>query len=385
MRFDGALTDLVAESASAVQRLLIPIRGHKLKPVMRLLLVRSRDCPFASFESRLSQRAMTTTDFALNYQRMPQASMTLDRELKFKNANDAYCHAVARNKKDLIGQYLFEAFPDTAERIQPFLDALRKTLDGDITHLEQQPYKLLLSDGRLEDRLWNIENQPLYSTEGDIIGVVQYCEDVTEREALRRERDLVAAELMHRVRNTMSIVQSVAEHTFRASDTMDDFHKGFTGRLMSMSRNFTMLCETKWRGLDLETVLRTELEPYLGTDSNRIIIRGDPFTLSIKSTKDAAMIFHELTTNALKYGFLSVPDGKVQVSWDFDDGVLKVFWKESGLTNLKPPTRKGFGFELMEMFPNLGLEKTFESDGLKLSASIPASIAEGQITFGHST
>jgi two-component sensor histidine kinase len=328
---------------------------------------------------------MMMTDFVLNYQRMPQASMTLDRELKFKNANEAYCRAVARDKEDLIGKFLFEEFPDTAERIQPFLDALRKTLDGDIARLEQQPYKLLLPDGRLEDRLWDIENQPLYSMDGDIIGVVQYCEDVTEREALRKERDLVAAELMHRVRNTMSVVQSVAEHTVRASDTLDDFHKGFTGRLMSMSRNFTMLSETNWRGLDLETVLRTELQPYLGADSDKIAVRGDAFTLSIKSTKDAAMIFHELTTNAVKYGFLSVPDGKLDVSWDFVDGALKVFWKESGLKDLKPPTRKGFGFELMEMFPNLGLEKTFERDGLKISARIPATISEGQITFGHST
>lgn len=328
---------------------------------------------------------MTTTDFGLNYQRMPQASMTLDRQLKFKNANQAYCRAVDRDKEALLGQYLFEAFPDTDARIEPFLDALRKTLNGDITHLELQPYQLLLSDGRLEDRLWDIENQPLYSTDGDIIGVVQYCEDVTEREALRKERDLVVAELMHRVRNTMAVVQSVAEHSLRASSSLDDFHKGFTGRLRAMSRNFTMLCEGNWRGLDLEKVLRTELEPYLGSGSDRVIVRGDAFTLSIKSTKDAAMIFHELTTNALKHGFLSVPDGKVEVSWDFDGDNLNVFWKETGLKDLQPPTRNGFGFELMEMFPNLGLKKTFESNGLRLSSSIPASIASGQITFGHST
>lgn len=327
---------------------------------------------------------MTTTDFGLNYQRMPQASMTLDRELKFKNANLSYCRAVARDKEKLIGNYLFDAFPDTEERIQPFLDALHQTLNGEITHLEKQPYKLLLSDGRTEDRLWDIENQPLYSTDGDIIGVVQYCEDVTERESLRKERDLVVAELMHRVRNTMSVVQSVADHTLRVSNTLDDFREGFTGRLMAMSRNFTMLCESNWRGLDLETVLRTELEPYLGDQSDRISVRGDAFTLSIKSTKDAAMIFHELITNAIKYGFLSIPDGKVEVSWDFDGENLNVLWKETGLNNLQPPARNGFGFELMEMFPNLGLEKKFESDGLKLSASIPASIAAGQITFGHS-
>ncbi len=324
---------------------------------------------------------MVTTDFGLNYQRMPQASMTLDRELKFKNANEAYCKAVDRKRDDLIGLYLFDAFPDTAERMEPFLTALRKTLDGEITHLELQPYKLLLTDGRLEDRLWNIENQPLYSTEGAIIGVVQYCKDVTEREALRKERDLVTAELMHRVRNTMAVVQSVADHTIHTSNSLDEFHKAFSGRLMAMSRNFTMLCDANWLGLDIRAVLMTELSPYLESDSDRLQIDGDEFTLSVKSTKDAAMIFHELVTNALKYGFLSVPNGKLAVSWDFDGSSLNVRWSETGLTNLHPPKRQGFGFQMLDMYPNLGIEKRFESDGLKLSASIPASIVAGQIAF----
>lgn len=324
---------------------------------------------------------MVTTNFGLNYQRMPQASMTLDRDLKFKNANDAYCRAVDRQKQALIGNYLFDAFPDTEDRIKPFRDALEQTLEGQITHLKLQPYKLQLSDGRLEDRLWDIENQPLYSTDGDIIGVVQYCRDVTEREALRKERDLVTAELMHRVRNTMAVVQSVAEHTVHTSTSLTDFHDAFAGRLMAMSRNFTMLCEANWSGLDLESVLRTELDPYLSDASDRVRIRGDEFTLSVKSTKDAAMIFHELVTNALKYGFLSKPEGKLEVIWDFDGDHLNVCWNESGLTGVQPPTRHGFGFQMLEMFPNLGLRKTFEADGLKLKASIPANIVTGQITF----
>ena len=324
---------------------------------------------------------MVTTDFGLNYQRMPQASMTLDRKLKFKNANQAYCKAVDRNKDDLIGSYLFDAFPDTDERIEPFLSALRRTLDGEITHLELQPYKLLLADGRLEDRLWNIENQPLYSTEGAIIGVVQYCEDVTEREALRKERDLVAAELMHRVRNTMAVVQSVADHTIHTSSSLDDFHKAFSGRLMAMSRNFTMLCDANWLGLDLRAVLLTELAPYLESGSDRLQIDEEEFSLSVKSTKDAAMIFHELVTNALKYGFLSIPNGKLAVSWDFDGDHLNVRWNETGLVDLQPPERHGFGFQMLEMYPNLGLEKRFDADGLKLRASIPASIVAGQISF----
>jgi PAS domain S-box-containing protein len=324
---------------------------------------------------------MSATDFRQNYDLMPQASMTLDRDLVFKNANQAYCRAVRRSKKELIGKYIFDAFPDTDERIQPVLESFTKAVNGEISRMESVPYQLQLPDGHIEDRLWDIENQPLYAQSGDVIGLVQFCEDVTEREALRKERDLVSAELAHRVRNTMAVVQSVAEHTGQTSSTIDEFLEGFSGRLMSMSRSFSALSNADWNGLDLDVVLQTELEPYLAHESERITFSGPNFNLSVKSTKDASMIFHELVTNALKHGFLTVPEGRLEVSWGFDGKHLTVTWNEYGLTGLKPPERTGFGFQMMEMFPNLGFEKTFADDGIKLRARIPADIASGQIMF----
>lgn len=307
--------------------------------------------------------------------------MSLDLDLKYKNANRAYCRAVHRDREQLVGQYVFEAMPDTAERIQPVLEAFQKTLTGEITRLELVPYQLI-TDGQVEDRLWDIENQPLYSVDGQIIGLVQYCEDVTDREKLRKERDLVAAELMHRVRNSMSVIQSVAEHTGEVSTTIDEFLRGFKGRLSAMSRNFSMLSDANWHGLDLKSVLLTELEPYLGDHSDRVVIDGPEFLLSVKSTKDAAMIFHELITNASKHGFLSVPDGRVEISWSFDGDHLHLRWNESGLQDLQPPSRSGFGFQMLDMFPNLGLTRTFAPDGLKITTRVPAKIVAGQISIG---
>jgi len=326
---------------------------------------------------------MSQTDFRQNYDLMPQASMTLDRDLVFKNANQAYCRAVRRKREDLIGEYMFTAFPDTEERIAPVLEAFQKALTGRTTRMQNVAYQLQLPSGRIEDRLWDIENQPLYSKTGEVIGMVQFCEDVTEREALRLERDLVSAELAHRVRNMMAVVQSVAEHTGQTSATIDEFLQGFSGRLMSMSRSFSALSNADWKGLDLDAVLKTELEPYLAHESERIKLEGSKFNLSVKSTKDASMIFHELVTNASKYGFLTVPDGRLEVSWQFDGKQLIVIWNEFGLEGLKPPERTGFGFQMMDMFPNLGFEKHFAPDGIKLSASIPAEIAAGQMVFTH--
>lgn len=314
---------------------------------------------------------------------MPIASMTLDRDLIFKNANQAYSRAVRRNREDLVGKYVFDAFPDSEERVEKVKTAFLQTLAGEITKLQLVPYQLLLPDGSMEDRLWDIENQPLYSTEGDIIGLVQFCEDVTEREAFRKERDLVSAELMHRVRNTMAVVQSVADHTGAVSNDIDEFLHGFKGRLMALSRNFTALSDANWQGLYLDEILTAELEPYVGSGSDRVSVNGDKFLLSIKSTKDASMILHELATNASKYGFLSVPDGRLEVAWSFDGGSLSVSWSETGLVGLEPPAHQGFGFQMLDLFPNLGLTKEFAPDGLKLTAQIPADIVSGQVAFTH--
>ena len=326
---------------------------------------------------------MTQTDFHQMFDLMPQASMTLDRNLVFKNANQAYCRAVRMSRDELIGTNVFAAFPDADQRQLAAKAGFVRTLEGHITRQSSFPYQLHGPDGKVEDRLWDVENQPLYSVDGEIIGLVQYCEDVTEREALRKERDLVSAELMHRVRNTMAIVQSVAQHTGEVSDSIGDFMKSFSGRLMAMDRNFSALSEANWQGLDLRDVLSAELEPFISADSDRLKIDGPSFQLSIKSTKDASMIFHELATNAAKHGFLTQSTGSLSVAWTFDGEFLTVTWDEFGMLDLAPPTREGFGFQMMDMFPNLSFSKSFSADGIRLSAKIPANIVAGQMVFTH--
>ena len=324
---------------------------------------------------------MNKTDFPKNYDLMPQASMTLDMNLVFKNANAAYCKAVRRKREDIVGRYVFEAFDESEERVEFALNAFRQTLAGEITKVELTPFQIVLPNGELQDRLWDVENQPLYSETGEIVGLVQYCEDVTDRERLRKERDLVTAELMHRVRNTMSLVQAVANQTGRVSTNIEDFLAGFSGRLMAMSRNFTALSDANWKGLSFEEILRSELSPYLEDNLERISISGDDLPLTVKATKDASMIFHELVTNASKYGFLTVPEGRLEVEWHFENDTLYVTWNEFGLSDLTPPSREGFGFKMIKMFPNLTIEKHFASDGLKLQGYIQAERVMGQIEF----
>lgn len=310
------------------------------------------------------------TDFKKNYQLMPQASMTLDRNLVYKNANEAYCRAVMRPREELMGRYVFDVFPNTEEALQPILEIFHQALAGKATKIELFPYKLRLPSGEMQDRLWDVENQPLYSETGEIVGLVQYCEDVTDREALRKERDIVAAELMHRVRNTMSMVLAVANQTGRVADDYEAFLEGFSGRLMAMSRNFTALSESNWQGLDFESLLHAELAPYIAGEAERVTIAGPKVALTVKATKNASMVLHELLTNASKFGFLTVPEGRLNVSWSQQGDGLEVCWEETGLKNVKPPTKDGYGFTALSMFPNMKVEKVFAEDGIKLSGVI---------------
>lgn len=317
------------------------------------------------------------------FDRMPNAAMVLDTELVFVDANDAYCEAVQRSKDQLLGQHIFDVFPDTPERVEKVREIFQQTLDGKMTQLDAQPYRMVRPDGSVEERLWQIAQFPVRCDAGTVQFLVQRAEDITERESLRDQRDLVTAELNHRVRNTLAVVQSVADQTGLVSDDIETFLESFNGRLGAISRNFAALTDSHWQGLDFETILRTELEPYAGPALDRVTIDGKPMTLNVRASKFTSMIVHELVTNAAKYGFLTSDHGRLLLHWGLENDHLFAKWHETGLENVKPPEAIGFGFQLFDMMANIKVDHRFEPDGLKLQFSVPVTVnAEtGEVAF----
>lgn len=326
---------------------------------------------------------MTATFHKTIFDRMPNAAMVLDKQLVYVDANPAYCQAVQRTKSELIGNYIFDVFPDTPERVADVKAVFEATLGGEVTHLDAQPYKLELPNGEIEDRIWQISQFPIRCDAGLVEYMVQRAVDVTEREELRKQRDMVTAELHHRVRNALAVVQSIADHTARSTDDTESFLESFNGRLAAMNRNFAALTDSHWTGLDFETVIRTELEPYAGPVLNRVKFDGAPVKLSVRASKTTSMFVHELITNASKYGFLSVETGHLHTRWWIEDATLCADWHESGLENLTPPETLGFGFKLFGMMPNMNVTHRFEPDGLKLSFRVPVSVSvtSGEVSF----
>lgn len=165
--------------------------------------------------------------------------------------------------------------------------------------------------------------------------------DLAARE--RRHR-LMVNELNHRVRNTLATVQGLAAHTFRGANLPPDLEASFSGRLKALAGAHDLLSEVNWS----RTTLADALARCLPLADDRISANGPNVELSSQAGVALCMVFHELTTNSLKYGALSEPAGRIRIEWSASDEVCKLTWIETDGPPVIPPERKGFGTRLIE-------------------------------------
>jgi two-component sensor histidine kinase len=156
---------------------------------------------------------------------------------------------------------------------------------------------------------------------------------------------------------------------FSAADTPDAIKSAIEGRLHALSNVHTLLANSRWAGADLRTLVMDELNPYSPQGALRANVQGPDLTLKPQSAQLIAMALHELTTNAVKHGALSIPAGRVRVEWSHAaNGNLVLRWTETGGPPVKPPTRQGFGFRVLQraVSAQLGGDARFDwrADGL---------------------
>ncbi len=191
----------------------------------------------------------------------------------------------------------------------------------------------------------------------DPCGAVRFAagvaRDVTERKDAEERHGLLMRELDHRVKNALAVAQSLAAQTARTTDTPHAFASAFTERLRAFGRAQDLLTGAAGRGALLADVVETTLAPH-GDGAARVSREGPPVRLSPAATISLQMAFHELATNAARYGALSVPDGQVRVEWRADPGAgpgggLAITWEERGGPPVDAqPSRRGFGTRLIE-------------------------------------
>ena len=181
----------------------------------------------------------------------------------------------------------------------------------------------------------------------EVRGSVQAAADILRaredeaRQAAERQQ-LMINELNHRVKNTLVVVQSLARHSLR--DGGDKGLSQFNDRIYALASAHDLLTRRNWEGADLGELLAEALEPY----ASQVTLDGPPLPLAPNAAVALAMIFHELATNASKYGALSLATGQVTVSWSLGAGTLLTLeWRERGGPKVRPPKTSGFGSRLI--------------------------------------
>jgi two-component sensor histidine kinase len=221
------------------------------------------------------------------------------------------------------------------------------------------------------DREWFVSYFLFATSSVVIVWAAQSYRDLLWR--LREERDrrqLLNRELAHRIRNMLTIVQSVVGQTLR--DQPDALGK-LNDRIAALAATNDLLVKSEWRGAFLKKILAGEFAPY---DPGHFRLNGDDFECPSEAATVLALIFHELTTNAAKYGALSTPQGRIALTWTKHDDRVEFAWVESGGPRAIAPRREGFGSTLLrkglQQFDG-AVEIRFVPTGLhcQLSLSLP--------------
>ena len=189
-------------------------------------------------------------------------------------------------------------------------------------------------------------------------------------------------ELSHRSKNILFVVQSMAHQVARQTDSFDDFVLGFSSRLSAFADTHDLLVTAQWESVEMRELIKVHLTPFHNLSDNSVFIEGPQLKLSPKAAEQIGLALHELATNAVKYGALSVPAGKVTIRWSFEtnekhDSLLRIIWKEIGGPRVEEPRRQGFGDIVLTKVVPVSLRGTasleFEPEGLKWVVLAPSS------------
>lgn len=198
-------------------------------------------------------------------------------------------------------------------------------------------------------------------------------------QALKRAEEterLLIREVDHRAKNVLAVVQSLAQLT--PFENKDQYVQALSGRIGSLARAHSLLSTGRWTGVDLHDLLRLELDPYGVEGEGQVAIDGPPVLIDAQAAQSLALVVHELATNASKYGALSRPLGRLNVSWSWgaqgvSGDVLNLVWREDAGAHVEAPARRGFGSTLIESAVKQlggGVELTWRPQGLKVRLDI---------------
>jgi len=270
-----------------------------------------------------------------------------------------------------------ERFAITLANVQALIhpedwDGLRSAFDEISANgqTSQTEFRVLRLNGELR---WCIGTAAAtVDASGRVVRISGVTVDITERKETEQRQALLTREVDHRARNALAVTQSIVRLT--RAGTIKSYIAAVEGRVGALSRAHTLLSESRWEGADLVRLVDEELSPYR-TSVDKIAARGPQVSLRPVTAQILALALHELATNAAKYGALSSPAGKVELTWDLQAGGLTLQWAETDGPAARPPAAQGFGTRIItaSVASQLGGHAVFDwrPEGLHCTLSVP--------------
>ena len=271
---------------------------------------------------------------------------------------------------EMIGQSIFRIIPPELQGEE--YEILARLQRGErIDHYETVR---VAKDGRRIDVSLTVS--PLHDRSGKVIGASKVGRDITDRKRAEKLQRVLTEELSHRVKNTLATVQAIASQSLMRAKSSGDFVSGFAGRLQALANAHTLLTRTQMQGADVMALVGEQV--LIGAaNGDKISCSGPSLMLDPQTAVHLALVLHELATNARKYGSLSVPSGRLSVTWEMRSNggcSLLLSWKESDGPEVSAPRTHGFGRALIDQTVRSHGGRAsvhYRRDGLRCEIELP--------------
>ncbi|HEX3430716.1 MAG TPA: HWE histidine kinase domain-containing protein [Rhizomicrobium sp.] len=241
-----------------------------------------------------------------------------------------------------------------------------------------QSTPLMSRSGRLLGMISTHWRRPYSPPESDLRRfdiLARLAADLVERKLHEDQITLLGREAEHRARNVLATAQAIVLLT--RADSLDEYKAAVEKRIRALANTHSLFAQSGWAGARLETLVLQELSPY---GQPRFEVDGADISLEPNTAQTLALCLHELTTNAAKYGALSVPGGRIRVEWSrTPEDRVSLRWSETGGPSVVPPTRRGFGTKMLEAFMQMkaNIQLDWRPEGLRCEITTPDSAEVG--------
>ncbi len=268
----------------------------------------------------------------------------------FEFANEEYYSMIGVGR-DIIGRPVAEAVSEVVK--QGFIDLLDDVYKtGKPFAARAVPVELNRGpDGEKQSRMIDLVYQAMRSGSGEITGILVQAQDVTERLAEQKHRELISHELGHRLKNQLAMVQAIASQTLRSAESLDSARKTLSARIGVLSAAHDTVIQGGLGTSHVHKLVNQMLEVHNDPMASRFTVSGVNLRVGSRPSLSLSLILHELATNAIKYGALSVPEGRVDIRWHVTGGAkdrFELLWTETGGPVVAMPERVGSGSRLIK-------------------------------------